>query len=81
MDAVAINGYTSEIRLQFAVTVADTSVKVPDTVETENGFFELKAATTETQNAVSKEIDEGFLECISIDISGFDGVKGVEFTL
>lgn len=81
VDAIAINGYTSEIRLQFAVTVADTSVKVPDTVETENGFFELKAATTETQNAVSKEIDEGFLECTSIDISGFDGVKGVEFTL
>ena len=81
VDAVAINGYTSEIRLQFAVTVADTSVKVPDTVETENGFFELKATTTETQNAVSKEIDEGFLECTSIDISGFDGVKGVEFTL
>lgn len=81
VDAVAINGYTSEIRLQFAVTVADTSVKVPDTVETKNGFFELKAATTETQNAVSKEIDEGFLECTGIDISGFDGVKGVEFTL
>ena len=81
VDAVAINGYTSEIRLQFAVTVADTSVKVPDTVETENGFFELKATTTETQNAVSQEIDEGFLECTSIDISGFDGVKGVEFTL
>ena len=81
VDAVAINGYTSEIRLQFTVTVADTSVKVPDTVETENGFFELKATTTETQNAVSQEIDEGFLECTSIDISVFDGVKGVEFTL
>ena len=81
VDAVAINGYTSEIRLQFAVTVADTSVKVPDTVETENGFFELKATTTETKNAVSQEIDEGFLECTGIDISGFDGVKGVEFTL
>lgn len=81
VDAVAINGYTSEIRLQFAVTVADTSVKMPDTVETENGFFELKATTTETQNAVSQEIDEGFLECTGIDISGFDGVKGVEFTL
>ena len=81
VDAVAINGYTSEIRLQFAVTVADTSVKVPDTVETENGFFELKATITETQNAVSQEIDEGFLECTGIDISGFDGVKGVEFTL
>lgn len=81
VDAVGINGYTSEIRLQFAVTVADTSVKVPDIVETENGFFELKATTAETQNAVSQEIDEGFLECTSLDISGFDGVKGVEFTL
>mgnify|MGYP000217069420 FL=1 len=81
VDAVEINGYTSGIRPQFVITVADTSVKVPDTVETENGFYELKAITEETQEAVSQEIDEGFLECTGIDISGFDGVKGVEFTL
>lgn len=81
VDAVEINGYTSGIRPQFVITVADTFVKVPDTVETENGFYELKAVTEETQEAVSQEIDEGFLECTEIDISGFDGVKGVEFTL
>lgn len=81
VDAVKINGYTSGIRPQFVITVADTSVKVPDTVETENGFYELKAVTEETQKAVSQEIDEGFLACTGIDISGFDGVKGVEFTL
>lgn len=81
VDAVEINGYTSGIRPQFVITVADTSVKVPDTVETENGFYELKAVTEETQEAVSQEIDEGFLACTGIDISGFDGVKGVGFTL
>ena len=27
------------------------------------------------------EVDEGFLERTTVDISGFDGVKGVEFTL
>ena len=81
VDMVEINGYTSGIRPQFAITVADTSVKVPDTVETANGCFGLKAATEETQEAVSQEIDEGFLECTDIDISGFDGVKGVEFVL
>lgn len=53
VDAVEINGYTSGIRPQFAITVADTSVKVPNTVETPNGFFELKATTEETQEAVS----------------------------
>lgn len=81
VDMVEINGYTSGIRPQFAITVADTSVKVPDTVETANGCFELKTTTEETQEAVSQEVDEGFLECTDIDISGFDGVKGVEFVL
>lgn len=81
VDMVEINGYTSGIRPQFAITVADTFVKVSDTVETANGCFELKATTEETQEAVSREVDEGFLECTDIDISGFDGVKGVEFVL
>lgn len=81
VDMVEINGYTSGTRPQFAITVANTSVKVPDTVETANGCFELKAITEETQEAVSQEVDEGFLECTDIDISGFDGVKGVEFVL
>lgn len=81
VDAVEINGYTSGIRPQFVITVADTSVKVTDTVETANGCFELKATTEEAQKAVSQEIDEGFFECTDIDISGFDGVKGVEFVL
>lgn len=81
VDMVEIKGYTSGIRPQFAITVADTSVKVPDTVETANGCFELKAITEETQEAVSQEVDEGFLECTDVDISGFDGVKGVEFVL
>ena len=81
VDVVEINGYTAGIRPQFVITVTDTSVQVPDTIETQNGFFELKATTEETQEAVSQEVDEGFLECTDIDISGFDGVKGVKFVL
>lgn len=38
-----------------------------------NGRFELKASTQETKNSVT---EEGYLECITVDISGFDGVKG-----
>ena len=30
---------------------------------------------------MTDEVDEGFLERTTVDISGFDGVKGVEFTL
>jgi len=81
VDDVMINGYTSGFRQRYVITSSDTSVIVPDTVETENGFFELKGTTEQTQMAVSAEIDEGFLEETKIDISGFDGVKGVEFAL
>lgn len=81
VNSVEINGYTVGFRPQLVITVTNTFVKVPDTIDVVNGFFELKATTQETQKAVTGEIDEGFLECTEIDIAGFDGVKGVEFTL
>ena len=81
VNGVEINGYTVGFRAQLVITVTNTSVKVPDTIDVVNGFFELKATTQETQKAVTGEIDEGFLEYTEIDIAGFDGVKGVEFTL
>lgn len=81
VNGVEVNGYTVGYRPQLVITVTNTSVKVPDMVDVVNGFFELKATTQETQKAVTGEIDEGFLECTEIDIAGFDGVKGVEFTL
>ena len=81
VNGVEVNGYTVGFRPQLVITVTNTSVKVPDTIDDVNGFFELKATTQETQKAVTGEIDEGFLECTETDIAGFDGVKGVEFTL
>lgn len=81
VNGVEVNGYTVGYRPQLVITVTNTSVKVPDMVDVVNGFFELKATTQETQKAVTGQIDEGFLECTEIDIAGFDGVKGVEFTL
>ena len=81
VDGVEVNGYTAAVRPQYVITAAETSVKFPDTITVENGFFELKAVTEQTQEAVTDEVDEGFLERTTVDISGFDGVKGVEFTL
>lgn len=81
VNGVEVNGYTVGFRPQLVITVTNTSVKVPDTIDDVNGFFELKATTQETQKAVTGEIGEGFLECTETDIAGFDGVKGVEFTL
>lgn len=81
VDGVEVNGYTAAVRPQYVITAAETSVKFPDTITVENGFFELKAVTEQTQEAVTDEVDEGLLERTTVDISGFDGVKGVEFTL
>lgn len=81
VDGVEVNGYTAAVRPQYVITAAETAVKLPDTITVENGFFELKAVTEQTQEAVTDEVDEGFLERTTVDISGFDGVKGVEFTL
>ena len=81
VDGVEVNGYTAAVRPQYVITTAETSVKFPDTIIVENGFFELKAVTEQIQEAVTDEVDEGFLERTTVDVSGFDGVKGVEFTL
>ena len=81
VDGVEVNGYTAAVRPQYVITAAEASVKLPDTITVEKGFFELKAVTEQTQEAVTDEVDEGFLERTTVDISGFDGVKGVEFTL
>lgn len=81
LDDVKINGYTTGFRHQFVITVSETSVKVPDEIDTANGCFELKTTTQQTQEAITEEVDEGFLECTTVDVSAFDGVKGVEFTL
>lgn len=79
VDTVEISGHIGGYRKQRIVNTADTSVIFPDDVETANGKFELKASTQEEQFSVSLEIDEGWLENMMVDISGFDGVKGVEF--
>lgn len=78
---VRISGYTEGFRQQYVLNASDTAVVIPDTIDTENGKFELKASTQQIQTAQSMEIDEGYLEQTTVDISDFAGVKGVEFTL
>ena len=81
VDAIEINGYTAKYRPQFLVNTSNTAVFVPDEIDISNLVFELKAITSEEQKAVDEECEEGFLTCLTIDISAFDGVKGVEFSL
>lgn len=78
---VKINGYTEDFRNQYVLNSESAAVDVPDTVDVINGMFELKASTQQTQTALSMEIDEGYLEQTTVDVSGFAGVKGVEFIL
>lgn len=78
---VKINGYTEGFRNQYIINCESSAVKVPDTIDVINGKFELKASTQQIQTALSVEIDEGYLEQTTVDVSDFAGVKGVEFTL
>lgn len=80
-ESVEINGHSSGYRKQFSVNAASREVSVPDTVNAANGYFELKATTEEKLCAVTEAVDEGYMECTTVDTSGFDGVKGVEFAL
>lgn len=81
VEQITVNGTSEGYRLQKVINVSDTSVKVPEEVDTTHGFFELKATVTEEQTSVSLETDSGFMEGLVVDTSKFDGVKGVEFGL
>ena len=81
IEDIQINGYTVGFRQKFTVTTAETFIVVPDTVDMANGKYELKAITQELQASEAENIDEGYLEKLTIDISAFDGVKGVQFEL
>ena len=81
VEDIQINGYTVGFRQKFIVTTAETFIIVPDTIDTVNGRYELKAVTQEVQTSESAGIEEGYLEKLSLDISSFDGVKGVQFEL
>lgn len=81
VEQITVNGTSEGYRLQRVINASDTSVKVPEEVDTTHGFFELKATVTEEQTSVPLETDSGFMESIVVDTSEFDGVKGVVFGL
>lgn len=81
MDSIEISGFTNEYGIKKVIDIKDSSVKCPDTIDTVNGYFELKGITEEEQQSVTEEIDEGYLENLTIDVSEFYGVKGVKISL
>ena len=76
-----MNGHLTKYRPLLLVNTANTAVIYPEEVDITSGRFELKATTSEEQTAETMETEEGYLECLTIDISSFDGVKGVEFSV
>lgn len=79
VEELIINGTSQGYRLQRVINTSDTTVKVPEEVDITKGVFELKATVEEEQVSAPVEVEEGFMESLAIDISEFDGVKGVEF--
>lgn len=81
IGSIEVGSNSKTYRLKKVVDTSDTSVKYSSEVDIANGYFELKGITEDNQKSVSEEIDEGFLESLSINIAAFDGVKGVEIYL
>ena len=78
VDGVKISAFNPGERPNFVITTKSTDAEVPGTVDTTNDCFELKAVTQVVQTGVQAEIDEGYLENTTIDISVVSGVKGVK---
>jgi len=55
-EDIEVNGHTAGYRPQRVVDVSDTSVAVPDLVDTANGYFELKATEEVSQTSVTCDI-------------------------
>ena len=81
IGSIEVGSNSKTYRLKKVVDTSDTSVKYSSEIDIANGYFELKGITEDNQKSVSEEIDEGFLESLSINIAAFDGVKGVEIYL
>lgn len=67
-------------RMKFMLTAAVLTV-IPDGIETKNKYFELKEFTQTEVSEKEENTDYGYLQCLSVDTSAFDGVRGVEFKL
>lgn len=67
-------------RMKFMLTAAGLTV-IPDGIETKNKYFELKEFTQTGVSEKEENVDYGYLQCLSVDTSAFDGVRGVEFKL
>lgn len=81
VENAEISGHTPGFRLQRVLNVQDASAAYSENVETANGRFELKAVSEKTVISTEAETDEGFLEELAVDLAGFDGVKGVDFSI
>ena len=80
-EEVEINGVTPKYRPQLVVNTASTFVIIPDEIDISNQRFELIASKIVEQHGEDVEFDDGYLTEITVDLSEFEGVKGVEFII
>lgn len=76
-----IKGSAEEHRQKYILNWSDTAVIIPDEIDISKHKFELRSIVESKTHSKSYEIDEGFSEKLTLDVSSFDGVKGVEISL
>lgn len=81
VEDVEIHGVSQDFRYKYVLDVKNSSITTSEDIEMRNGRFELVPDITDTKNSVESEIDEGYLQSIDVDISEYDGVKGVIFEI
>lgn len=77
IDSIVYGGYSAKNRQKYELKSTSRSVVIPDGIETANNYFELKEFTVKQVSVKDTGIDAGYLQCLSFDMSAFDGVRGV----
>lgn len=77
IDNVVYGGYSAKNRQKYELKSTSKSVVIPDGIEISNNYFELKEFTIKQVSVKDTGIDAGYLQCLSFDMSAFDGVRGV----
>lgn len=81
VDDMDINGTAEGFRYQFVFNTKATLIDISENIDTMSGKFELKSDIIETQVSVEEVVDEGFLQNMTVDVSAYEGVKGVRFEI
>ena len=81
VDNVEVICHSPGRRQQLLLDSRSTQAKYSDMVDTANGVFELKCMEQTVKTAEQAEIDEGYMTCVCVDASDYDGIKNVRYMI